>query len=1390
MTAHWSRRLLPLLALVLVVASLLGLPRGARGQPMLGDDVLPSDGGAHLLSPDTYNFHDGATKNQWDAGCPGVSPSGEYMDSAGVGSGSSAPLANGGWYYVYLHPTVSGSYAAGTYTVDLYLGNPTQPTGFTVSVEVWQVPSAGFATPPTFRIIQVAGQGFASGAAGPTKCTLSAAGPAVSLNNERLMVRFEVNWQEPANPPVSIYWDGSGWNSRLVTPAFSLATPTPTPPTPVASDTVTPTPITTSTTTPSPSGSPSVSLTPTGTPSRTPTPQATPEVTRTPTQTPTGTRPTSTPHTTTPTHTLTPTPTPTRTRTPTPTRTISPTPSSTPTISKTPTVTLTRTRSATPTRTLTPTRTATPTFTRTRTPTRTPTPTARPPVVIGVVGGLDGISGVGIGYFVSLQGLGIPVWNTFTANVSQGDRAIASVEFTIDGRTVTDDSSAGGWAARFDMSELQPGNRTLQVIAYDSLGTKSAALNATVYVVAKPVWYGQSWVLNSRATWSSTTKQYTFTGYVPNNPALRYQKDISFQYLGNLRNVFASDITITEVFSMSGGWTYSAKGSLEATVLGNTVLSHEYTLTPQLEREANSDWYQVSAFTFESPEFELPGYSKTVVDDKTIATFYVLGIKFDVKLSVDIGYEATLSISGKVLSNLSIDQIRVAPAVEPYLEVDIALDILFGVATVGSVIRPSLTFYLPVVYDSTPPSGKGNLYPDDPCVQFKLRAKLYVKLFWGAGSWDTGWYDMASTSWPEGCTGGGQALWVQEPADAPVLELFAAPAVASDGSGTSLAIWVHDQSSDPGESDPELYYSVREDGAWGTALRFTNDALWQSDPQVAYLGPGRALAVWTQNKLARTEPISDLNQILDGQELYYATWDGLSWGAPGALTSDSTSDGRAALAAGPGGHAMAVWVHDADGQVQTRDDWQILYAAFDGTGWSIPAPLSTTVTGSNLQPAVAYGELGHALAVWVRDDDADSLTSDDRRLMLARWDGAVWTPEEVPADWPTGVLNPSVAFDRDGRALLAFARRGRDALGSAYGEGLQDELWSARQALTGWELVPVGPRTLVDRPKLLVNAQNYALIVYRGFIGTGRTGYAGDVAVASANLAAPSLLWGSPGFLTADAARDWQIASATDESTGETLILDVRRPEAQALVLSTVGLVETWSDVVAAAIPFGVDLAISSQDVRFSNPHPEAGEAISITLSLRNRGFQEVPASSGLLVQLYSDEVAPAHRIAELALAAPLGYNETYTVTVPWHALAGRHPIWVVVDGEGAVQDLDPSNNRAMRIVGEVAPATWLVATAHPDGGAIVLDWQPSTTQGVVGYRIYRSTRSGGEYQFVGEATQCVFKDTNLVNGVLYHYVATAVDALGTESVFSNEARAMPKVSIIWSVQVPLIAKS
>jgi hypothetical protein len=73
----------------------------------------------------------------------------------------------------------------------------------------------------------------------------------------------------------------------------------------------------------------------------------------------------------------------------------------------------------------------------------------------------------------------------------------------------------------------------------------------------------------------------------------------------------------------------------------------------------------------------------------------------------------------------------------------------------------------------------------------------------------------------------------------------------------------------------------------------------------------------------------------------------------------------------------------------------------------------------------------------------------------------------------------------------------------------------------------------------------------------------------------------------------------------------------------------------------------------------------------------------------------------------------------------------------------------------------------------VTLTWVASTSAGVTGYNVYRSTTNGNGYVKIGSTTtQLIYVDASVVNATTYYYVVTAVDVSG-ESGYSNPVTAV-----------------
>ena len=95
---------------------------------------------------------------------------------------------------------------------------------------------------------------------------------------------------------------------------------------------------------------------------------------------------------------------------------------------------------------------------------------------------------------------------------------------------------------------------------------------------------------------------------------------------------------------------------------------------------------------------------------------------------------------------------------------------------------------------------------------------------------------------------------------------------------------------------------------------------------------------------------------------------------------------------------------------------------------------------------------------------------------------------------------------------------------------------------------------------------------------------------------------------------------------------------------------------------------------------------------------------------------------------------------------------------------------------GGLPPLAPTLLTATAGDGSVSLDWDDNTETDLAGYRVKRSTATGGPYFQIASATASDYIDTTATNGTTYYYVVTAVNTSGNESLKSNENSATPNL--------------
>ena len=135
------------------------------------------------------------------------------------------------------------------------------------------------------------------------------------------------------------------------------------------------------------------------------------------------------------------------------------------------------------------------------------------------------------------------------------------------------------------------------------------------------------------------------------------------------------------------------------------------------------------------------------------------------------------------------------------------------------------------------------------------------------------------------------------------------------------------------------------------------------------------------------------------------------------------------------------------------------------------------------------------------------------------------------------------------------------------------------------------------------------------------------------------------------------------------------------------------------------------------------------------------------------------------------GGISTLTLTVGSSVATGTYPLTVTGTEGSAVHSA--TVNLTVTAAAGVPGAPVLTATTNNRGG-VQLSWTipPNNGSLITGYRIYRSTTSGGETSLVSVgASTTTYRDTNTVSRTRYYYQVTAIAGI-VEGPRSNEASA------------------
>jgi hypothetical protein len=700
----------------------------------------------------------------------------------------------------------------------------------------------------------------------------------------------------------------------------------------------------------------------------------------------------------------------------------------------------------------------------------------------------------------------------------------------------------------------------------------------------------------------------------------------------------------------------------------------------------------------------------------------------------------------------------------------------------GASLTANFDVHMPVTYDTAKSA------PLTTGAYFKYGADFKAWHKWGcvpyvgcaySKTYPRHLFDGCEVLTGGGCPGAASAQSAESvaAADPPQFDLQ----LAASGQGPVMAIWQQTRTS--------LATSLFNGVAWTPAGNIAT-GLGSAQPQVAFLAPNRAVAIWTETNLSEAQlPGLSGEDLLRAQRIAYAVWDGVSWSARQPLTAPSLGEGGPALASCPGwqtgcpagGAAVAVWERNLSANLETRAI-RLYYATYQNGIWTTPQPVDNAGSFTDILPEAVYTN-GAPLVAWVRDSDADLTDANSRRIALRFLNGG---PTLTPAELPTAIAEVDLAVDGNGAPILAFTRLEDPA------RMLDNRrpLWAANAACSGPAVCTWQPRQLVDglgrrlyaeHPRLAVNPSGQAIITFRGmgFGGNvhpqpgdapGMVSGAGDLAQVVTGFSGAAV---TPAYLTTDGAVNWLPAATYDPVLNATLSMAVKGQiptglQAQA-ARSPAAIAGPAPDlpIAVAALPNQPDFVLLS--VTPSMLYAAAGEPLSLTVRVANAGAP-LPdlAETPLLVLATWDggpgvgAVAGQSRLTEFSGVVEI----VLSLTPPAEGLAAARQLVVTANPGLALPDWNASNNQLALTLGGIQPPLGLWAQVQPGSSLVFLGWDGPHPQGVSGYRIYRA-ESDGPFQSIGSTFQPGYVDLTATMLRSYRYAVAAYTAEGGESPLS-----------------------
>ena len=851
------------------------------------------------------------------------------------------------------------------------------------------------------------------------------------------------------------------------------------------------------------------------------------------------------------------------------------------------------------------------------------------------------------------------------------------------------------------------------------------------------------------------SNSYQVDGVLPTHPKLRFDQPIDLSLpshdLGGARlpsvdfatfqNEGSIGLEVHETIHTDGSWSGTVGGHARLMFFNYTIVNEEL---PQLQGGGPSLGRGRMSRTFHV-------YGKSI--DTSLYDYVVFIPQFGIYLMLNVRYGASgnLDLEVGVPATLSEADFTIAPTFTASIVGSATLPTPFGAfsaalsgnlgfaapitlripgspqAHLGMLISVTATFGSPVGSPSPltilPRQCLGDCGPAGQSLR-PLAGPI-------AGSTTPGLAPLGTSVFPQAAALLGAAAPVSATitfrAGATAPEAQPATALAPDGSPATL--WLTTQ--------PDGAVSLHAQVGHGTPHTLSTNAVALSTPQVAWIGPRRALAVWMEStatpaalaQLRATSPDTHtplLQALLAKQQLFSSIWDGRQWSAPTAITRGDSLNAEPSLAADAAtGKAALAWVRGplTSGNFGSPSGLSVAAMTFEHGVWSAPTTVSAARTSGVNMPRVAIDTHGNPAIAWL-----EGPIGMGRPMFAPLGTGGRSVPAPVAVSGlPTSAQRIALAFDAAGRPVVA--------------EAASQTLAAARRDNAGhWMVWNLGAGTM---PELSRGAAGSMVLLAEQPSRTPASGSTYQPAMAVLT----GMRWSPRAALAASTATQASGALASDPATGRARVVLGSRPIAG--FAPTAGFLDRASALPALDIPPADPSTLAPEAITLSDGHPSPGELITADLRMRNLSTVTMPPGTPVRVR-----ISASGKVVDRTVLTMRTLEAGGVVTLHLPLAAPESPLTITV-GTGRV--------RLSATLG-LPDAPRDVTVSDGAGGGLLIQWEAGTRHDTAGYRVYRVS-TGGAPELAGFAHGTTWVDAQAQGtAAIGRYAVATVDTAERES--------------------------